>query len=74
MLQTGKVRWKPSKITLKGFVKSHPFWSMGGYTGQTFADETREILGASVEVAKRNELHTFAVIPQPGLLSVFLVG
>ena len=36
----------------------------GGYTGQTFADETREILSASVEVAKRNELHTSAVIPQ----------
>lgn len=36
----------------------------GGYTGEPFADETYTILGASVEVAKRNELHTFAVIPQ----------
>lgn len=36
----------------------------GGYTGERFADETYTILGASVEVAKRNELHTFAVIPQ----------
>ena len=36
----------------------------GGYTGPTFADETNEILGATVEIAKRNELHTFAVIPK----------
>ena len=32
----------------------------GGYTGQPFADGVRERLGASVEIAKRNELHTFA--------------
>ncbi len=32
----------------------------GGYTGQPFADGVRELLGASVEIAKRNELHTFA--------------
>jgi len=36
----------------------------GGYTGEPVADETYTILGASVQVAKRNELHTFAVIPQ----------
>jgi transposase len=36
----------------------------GGYTGEPFADETYTILGASVQVAKRSELHTFAVIPQ----------
>ena len=36
----------------------------GGYTGQPFANATKEILGASVQVAKRSELHTFAVIPQ----------
>ena len=36
----------------------------GGYTGEPFADETYMILGASVQVAKRNELHTFAVIPK----------
>jgi transposase len=36
----------------------------GGYTGEPFAEGTREILGASVEIAKRNELHTFTVIPQ----------
>ena len=36
----------------------------GGYTGEPFANATDEILGASVQVAKRSELHTFAVIPQ----------
>lgn len=36
----------------------------GGYTGQPFADGVREILGASVEIAKRSELHTFAVMPK----------
>ena len=36
----------------------------GGYTGQSFADGIQDILGAVVEVAKRNELHTFAVIPR----------
>jgi len=36
----------------------------GGYTGKKFSDEVKELLGASVEVAKRNELHTFKVIPK----------
>jgi transposase len=36
----------------------------GGYTGQPFAQAVKAKLGATVQVAKRNELHTFAVIPQ----------
>lgn len=36
----------------------------GGYTGQPFAQAVKDKLGANVQVAKRNELHTFAVIPQ----------
>jgi len=36
----------------------------GGYTGENFATAVDEILGATVEIAKRNELHTFAVIPK----------
>jgi transposase len=36
----------------------------GGYTGKPFADEIKRILKADVDVAKRHELHTFAVIPQ----------
>jgi transposase len=36
----------------------------GGYTGENFAKQVKETLGASVEIAKRNELHTFVVIPK----------
>jgi len=36
----------------------------GGYTGQPFADGVRERIEATVEVVKRNEPHTFAVLPK----------
>ncbi len=36
----------------------------GGYSGQPFATAVYEQLGATVQVAKRNELHAFEVIPQ----------
>jgi len=36
----------------------------GGYTGEPFANGVRDILGAAVEIAKRSELHTFAVMPK----------
>ena len=36
----------------------------GGYAGKKFAQEIDVLIGATVEVAKRNELHTFKVIPQ----------
>jgi transposase len=38
----------------------------GGYVGQPFAQAVKDTLGDTVEVqiAKRNELHKFAVIPQ----------
>ncbi|WP_237388499.1 IS5 family transposase [Xenorhabdus sp. Sc-CR9] len=36
----------------------------GGYTGTAFADDVHHILGATVEIAKRSELHTFKVIPK----------
>jgi transposase len=35
-----------------------------GYVGQPFADAVKTALGATVQIAKRSELHTFAVIPQ----------
>ena len=34
----------------------------GGYTGDKFVSKVDEIVGSSVEVAKRNELHTFEVM------------
>ena len=36
----------------------------GGYTGKPFAEGVQELLGATVEVARRHELHTFVAIPQ----------
>jgi transposase len=36
----------------------------GGYTGARFGQIVWQILGATVEVAKRNELHKFAIIPR----------
>ena len=36
----------------------------GGYTGETFANKIKELSGAQVEVVKRNEFHSFAVIPK----------
>lgn len=36
----------------------------GGYTGEEFAEAVKAICGAEVEVAKRNELHKFTVIPK----------
>jgi len=36
----------------------------GGYTGEKFANFVKKILGCTVEIAKRNELHKFAVIPK----------
>ena len=36
----------------------------GNYTGKPFAEEVQTLLGATVEIAKRNELHRFKVIPK----------
>ena len=36
----------------------------GGYTGDKFANSVKKLIGADVEVVKRNELHKFAVLPK----------
>ena len=36
----------------------------GGYTGKPFAEKVRKLLKAETEIAKRNEPHTFKVIPR----------
>jgi transposase len=36
----------------------------GGYTGEDFASAIKALTGAEVEIAKRSELHKFAVIPK----------
>jgi transposase len=40
----------------------------GDYTGQPFADGLRERLDATVQIVKRNQLHTFAVLPKRWIL------
>ena len=35
-----------------------------GYTGEEFAVKIQALTGAEVEIAKRSELHKFAVIPK----------
>lgn len=36
----------------------------GGYTGEAFSTAVKELIVATVEIAKRNELHKFAVLPK----------
>lgn len=36
----------------------------GGYTGQPFADGVKQRLQATVQVVKRDQLHTFVVLPK----------
>ena len=36
----------------------------GSYSGEKFAKEIKKIIQATVEVVKRNELHTFKVLPK----------
>ena len=36
----------------------------GGYVGQPFAQAVADTLGATVQIAKRSDLHTFAVMPK----------
>ena len=36
----------------------------GGYNGEPFANGVKKLLHCELEVAKRNELHTFKVIPK----------
>jgi len=36
----------------------------GAYTGENFAESIEELIGADVEVVKRNELHKFVVLPK----------
>ncbi len=35
-----------------------------GYNGENFATQIKTIIGATVEVIKRNELHSFVVLPK----------
>jgi transposase len=49
---------KPNLINVKKVLAD------GGYAGDKFAEETQKMIDAEVQIAKRNELHTFKVIPK----------
>ena len=46
----------------------------GGYVGQPFAQAVDALLGAEVQLAKRSELHTFAVMPQRWVVERSFLG
>jgi transposase len=52
------------EISKKNLSKVKNTLGDGGYTGKNFANAVAEILGCTVEIAKRNELHKFVVIPK----------
>jgi transposase len=52
------------KINKKNLSKVEKILADGGYTGENFAEAIGKLIGAKVEIAKRNELHTFKVLPQ----------
>ncbi len=56
-----KVLWNNNSSSLSRVIN---VLADGGYTGENFANEVKAIFDASVEIAKRNELHTFKVIPK----------
>ena len=58
-------RCKPNLMQVKSVLVD------GGYTGQLFADGVKERLGATVQVVKRSELHTFAVLPKRWMVERF---
>jgi len=62
--RNGAIQMVKKKHNKKNLSKVKNSLVDGGYTGDKFANEIKKILGSKVEVAKRNELHTFVVIPK----------
>ena len=52
------------KNNTKSLSKVQNILADGGYSGANFADEIRKIIGAKIEIGKRNELHKFVVLPK----------
>jgi len=68
-VSTANVTDRDGAVTMIGYAA--PYLSRclkvladGGYTGDSFADSIWGLIGADVEVVKRNELHKFAVLPK----------
>jgi transposase len=49
---------------VKNLPEVKKFIAGGGYTGGNFAQAVKDLCAVEVEVVKRNELHTFAVLPK----------
>jgi transposase len=46
----------------------------GGYSGKPFSEAVQQTLGATVQIAKRSQLHTFAVMLNDGSSNGLLRG
>lgn len=69
-ITTANITDRDAAIAMIGYCKNDRLSGVinylvdGGYSGEKFATEIKNITGATVEVAKRNELHRFVVIPK----------
>jgi transposase len=52
------------KKNKKNLSKVKKILADGGYTGKPFFEKVNEVLSTEIEIAKRNELHKFKVIPK----------
>ena len=64
MLPTGPGLWRCLTESRADLSQVQNVLVDGGYTGKPFATAVQGLLGAAVEVVKRNELHTFVVLPK----------
>jgi transposase len=53
-----------TKRSKENFTRVEKMLVDGGYIGEKFATAIKNIIGATVEVVKRSELHKFEVIPK----------
>ena len=51
-------------LNLDNLSRVEKFLVDGGYSGDRFANQVKDICGAQVEVVKRSELHKFVVLPR----------
>jgi transposase len=68
-VSTANVTDRNGAISMIGYAAPHlssclKVLADGGYTGDPFAIQIKDLIGADVEVVKRNELHKFAVLPK----------
>ena len=64
LLPTGEISKDKINLVTGAVSCVKKFLVDGGYSGERFANQIKEICGAQVEVVKRNELHKFVVLPR----------